>query len=56
MPIVIREVVSEVVLTGRPRDDAGAGAPAPTGAVDTDDIVRRAAERVLEQLRREWDR
>jgi hypothetical protein len=58
MPIVIREIVTEVVLS--PEGDAAAAA-ASTGAAsamspnDLDLVVRRASERVLEILRREWD-
>lgn len=57
MPVVIGEIVSEVVLSS----PTGAAAPAGTAAAQRDDdqveeIVRRATERVLEHLRREWDR
>lgn len=50
MAVVIGEVVTETVLAPAPEP----GAPGPAG-VDVDDVVRRAAERVLEILRREWD-
>lgn len=57
MAVLINEVVTEVVLGSEP---VGAGAPAPaSGGPDeawTDLVVRRAAERVLEVLRREWER
>ena len=57
MPLVIREIVSEVVLEGgRPPAGAGAAEGGDGARVDVDDIVRRAAERVLETLRREWER
>ena len=55
MPVVISEIVTEVVVAPR----TGAAAPAPVGQLDEaqmDAIVRRAVERVLEVLRREWDR
>ena len=55
MPIVIREVISEVVLESS-QQDGGVGASEATSLVDVDEIVRRAAARVLEELRREWDR
>ncbi len=60
MPIVIREIVTEVVVRGRDEPDATPSpAPAPGAADDadtrTDAIVRRAVERVLEILRREWE-
>ncbi len=53
MPIVIREVISEVVLESSQQKGGASEASAP---VDVDEIVRRAAARVLEELRREWDR
>lgn len=62
MPIVIREIVTEVVVRGG--DEAGtavaAGTATATAAEDAearaDVLVRRAVERVLELLRREWER
>lgn len=55
MPVVIREIVSEVVV-GRGGE---AQAPAPTGGglddAQVELVVRRAVERVLERLRREWE-
>ncbi|MDT7844932.1 DUF5908 family protein [Streptomyces justiciae] len=57
MAVVISEIVTEFVVAPRP-EEAG-GAPASAAAVPeevVDLIVRRAAERVLEILRREWDR
>lgn len=63
MPIIIREIVSEVVLDAAAADGAGRGTgPAKAGntdassAVDMEKIVAKATERVLEVLRREWDR
>jgi hypothetical protein len=57
MPVVIGEIVSEVVLS----TPAAAEAPAPAAAAGRGDdaveeVVRRATERVLEHLRREWER
>ncbi len=55
MAVVISEIVTEVVLAPR----AAEGAPAPGGGLSEDDldlVVRRAVERVVEVLRREWDR
>ncbi len=55
MPVVIREITSEVALESRPEE-----APRTGGAASLDDdelierIVRRAARRVIEQLRMEW--
>jgi len=54
MPVVIAEVITEAV-TASSSDDATAPAGQRADA-DIDLIVRRAAERVLEILRREWDR
>lgn len=52
MAVVIHEIVTELVVSdGRPAD----AAPAP-GAAAEEEIIRRATERVLEILRREWDR
>lgn|GEM_PF-658928 len=60
MAVVISEIVTEVVLS-RPGADGPAGTAGTGGAAGLsddamDDVVRRAAERVLEVLRREWDR
>jgi hypothetical protein len=56
VPVVIGEIVSEVVLSA-PEGEQAAASAAPAGAGDaTEEIVRRATERVLEHLRREWDR
>jgi hypothetical protein len=56
MPVVIREIVTEVALTPEP----GNTGTAPAGTRDlpddvVDGIVRRCTERVIEVLRREWD-
>jgi hypothetical protein len=53
MAVVIGEIVTETVLVppaGEAAPGTGAGEP------DLDLVVRRAVERVLEVLRREWDR
>ena len=55
MPVVITEVVTEVVLAPTP-DPGSPGAGAPVDEELLELVVRRAAERVLEVLRREWDR
>lgn len=60
MAVVIGEIVTETVLV--PSEAAGtAGDPARAGGAvaaeaELDLVVRRATERVLEVLRREWDR
>lgn len=63
MPIIIREIVSEVVLDAAAADGAGPGAGLArtanadaSSAIDVEKIVALASERVLEVLRREWDR
>jgi hypothetical protein len=51
MAVVIGEIITETVLATE--------APSPhepRGEVDLDLVVRRAVERVMEILRREWDR
>jgi hypothetical protein len=60
MPIEIREIVTEVVVRGA---DEPPSASAPTSAIDAqgalaqrEQLVRQAVERVLDVLRREWDR
>lgn len=56
MAVVIGEIVTETVLAP-PADAAGSAAVGSgAGDVDVDLVVRRAVERVLEVLRREWDR
>ena len=58
MAVVINEVVTEVVLGGEPAEQRGAKVELPAAPDEawTDLVVRRAAERVLETLRREWER
>lgn len=52
MAVVIGEIVTETVLAPQ-----APGAPAEQREdADLDVVVRRAVERVLEILRREWDR
>lgn len=58
MPVVIREIITEVALSpGAP--SAPAGAPttgsSPLSEEELDRVVRRCTERVLDILRREWD-
>jgi len=53
--VVIGQIVTEaVVAPGRDAGTSSQGAPAQDDAA-IDLIVRRATERVLETLRREWD-
>jgi len=54
MPVVIGEIITETVVAPQPEEGRPAGSTA--GDANVDLIVRRAAERVLEILRREWDR
>jgi hypothetical protein len=59
MPIVIREIVTEVALAPRPPDGEVApatGSPPALSQEELDRVVRRCTERVLETLRREWER
>jgi hypothetical protein len=65
MAVVISEILTEVVVTSREAPDGGAaavgaGGPGAAGGGLGEDamdaVVRRATERVLEVLRREWDR
>jgi len=51
MAVVIGEVITETVLGKRASGQADDAAAAPL-----DDVVRQATERVMEILRREWDR
>lgn len=52
MAVVIGEIVTETVLA--PTDTAPAAGARDDADVEV--IVRRAVERVMEILRREWDR
>ncbi|WP_168223515.1 DUF5908 family protein [Pseudarthrobacter sp. NIBRBAC000502772] len=54
MPVVIGEIVTEVVVAPpQPQAPPGAGTSLDDAVMEP--IVRRATERVLEILRREWD-
>lgn len=57
MVVVIREIVSEVTVGEEPSERPGASA---SGNAMEDEqverIIRAATERVLEHLRREWER
>jgi hypothetical protein len=55
MPIVIGEIITETAVAPEPSGQAAPASGCPDDA-QFDLIVRRASERVLEQLRREWDR
>lgn len=61
MTVVIGEVVTELIVRGATADAAQPAAASPaagsaSASIDEDAIVRRATERVLEVLRREWER
>ena len=60
MPVVIREIVTEVVVRGPDEPPATTGAgpvlDAQTAEAQREQVVRQAVERVLEILRREWER
>lgn len=55
MPVVIREIVTEVVLSPEAKPAAGAPGDGQVSEDAVDAIVRRCTERVVEVLRREWD-
>ena len=55
MPVVINEIVTEVVVAPQPAESGRAAEPMLSDEV-IEVIVRRAVERVRETLRREWDR
>lgn len=52
MAVVIGQIVTETVVAQSVEPATGT---APRDDAEIDVIVRRAAERVLETLRREWD-
>lgn len=58
MAVVIGEVVTETVVaqTAAAGESASASASAVVDDAQVELVVRRATERVLETLRREWDR
>ena len=53
MPVTIGEIITETLLA--PAPDVPPTPGEPRTDTDTELIVRRATERVLEVLRREWD-
>jgi hypothetical protein len=53
MPVTIGEIITETVLA--PPADVPPTPGEPRTDTDIELIVRRATERVLEVLRREWD-
>jgi hypothetical protein len=55
VPVVIREIVTEVVLSPEPETAVRAARPRDLPDEVVDLIVRRCTERVVEVLRREWD-
>jgi hypothetical protein len=55
MAIVIGQIITEVAVAPVASEAAAGGATPPDDA-QVDIIVRRSVERVLETLRREWDR
>lgn len=55
MAIVIGQVITETAAVPSP-DPQASGASGGQDDAQLDLIVRRASERVMEQLRREWDR
>ena len=55
MPVVINEIVTEVVVAPQPPQAGRPTEPMLSEEV-IEVIVRRAVERVRESLRREWDR
>lgn len=55
MPIVIGQIITETAAVPTP-DAQATAASGPQDDAQMELIVRRASERVLEQLRREWDR
>lgn len=54
MPVTIGEIVTETVVARPAQAPPAPGEPAADP--DLEVVVRQAAERVLEILRREWDR
>jgi hypothetical protein len=53
--IVIGQIITETAAVAQP-DAQAASASGPQDDAQLELIVRRASERVMEQLRREWDR
>jgi hypothetical protein len=57
MPVVIREVISEIALGPEPPKESGGAVQAsvmPSAEV-MEQLVRQVTERVLERLRLEWE-
>jgi hypothetical protein len=55
--VVIGQIVTEAVVAPTPADaSAGPSRGTQPDEAQMDAVVRRATERVLETLRREWDR
>ena len=56
MPVLIREIVTEVAMSPAAQDATDATAAGPAiPEEELERVVRRCTERVLERLRREWD-
>ncbi len=55
MAVVISQIITETAVAPRP-ESGPAGGDAQRSDDQMELIVRRATERVLETLRREWDR
>jgi hypothetical protein len=55
VPVVINEIVTEVVVAPHPAEAGRSAEPVLSEEV-IEVIVRRAVERMRETLRREWDR
>jgi hypothetical protein len=55
VPIVIGQIITETAAVPAPSEQAS-GASGTQDDAQLELIVRRASERVMEQLRREWDR
>jgi hypothetical protein len=56
VPVVIGEIVTEVVVAPGPAAAAPSGVEPMLSEEVIEVIVRRAVERMREVLRREWDR
>jgi hypothetical protein len=54
MPVVINEVVTEIVLGPAPEETRGEATP-QRNEEWMELVVRRTVERVLDTLRREWE-
>jgi hypothetical protein len=56
VPVVIGEIVTEVVVAPSADSNTPAAQAGPLDDATMETVVRRSVERVLEVLRREWDR